>query len=478
MSTLVEIERYISIYGPFILATLGIIGNILSILIFLSPRYRRQSSHFYLLSLAISDLCFLIINLIEDTFRNHNELYGSRLNFLDRSSISMCILVQYARNLTRSLSSWIIVSFTIERLLVVFYPLKRGIICRRKIARFVVSILFLLSFVSHINVPFHYGIIPSSNPKKKNETICDIIPTYRSIYMRFAIATMISVYLVPMCVIGFVNMLICCKLWRKSLLMDKDDTNISSKDKHEIFSSQRLSYFARFLTCLHLSRRSSTSSTVTKQSLHGRTSSLSQYQSIGPWLNTDTNIAQVNGHLINDEHQNQPPPPRSPSTLSANSHQQTKKPSVTSIKAHIQSRTHRVTATLLLVSCSFLLLNTPYCLVWIANYLQDFGNATLISLKEITELFMLTNFCINFLLYCVSGKVFRNELGYILRCKWRELYDRNEIERAARRKSRPKIEIQLNEVKVKPRTSSFCQNNDQPNQRSSFSIYTKKFQHS
>lgn len=133
------------------------------------------------------------------------------------------------------------------------------------------------------------------------------------------------------------------------------------------------------------------------------------------------------------------------------------KHSVCSVKTYIQSRTHRVTATLLLVSCSFLLLNTPYCLIWIANYIQDFRNSQLKSIKEITELFMLTNFCINFLLYCVSGKVFRSELICLLRCRWKELYDRNEGERYnhhQQRKSRPRIEIQLHEARLKPRSIS------------------------
>lgn len=230
-STLVYIERYMSIYGPFILTTLGVIGNILSILIFLSPRYRRQSSHFYLLSLALSDLCFLIINLIEDTFRNHNDLYKSRINILDRSSTLVCIFVQYARNTTRLLSSWIVVSFTIERLLVVFYPLKRAIICRRKIARLVVFILFILSLLSNINVPFHYGIIHQLNNSNKEETICDILPKYRSIYMHFAISAMISIYLVPMFIIGLVNMLICLKLWRKNFLMKENESIRISNDR-------------------------------------------------------------------------------------------------------------------------------------------------------------------------------------------------------------------------------------------------------
>jgi len=230
VEALVLIEQYLSVYGQIILTFTGIIGNILSILIFLSPRYRRQSSHFYLLCLALSDLCFLIINFLQDTFRNHNHLYRSRINFLDRSSSFVCISVEYARNVTRFLSSWIVVSFTIERLLVVFHPLRRAFICRRKIARLVVLIVFVISLLSNLNVPFHYKItkLVDSN---QNDTICDILPQYQQIYIRFAIITMIFVYLLPMCIIGMVNMLICCKLWRKSSFMEKDEALKLSKDR-------------------------------------------------------------------------------------------------------------------------------------------------------------------------------------------------------------------------------------------------------
>jgi len=82
---------------------------------------------------------------------------------------------------------------------------------------------------------------------------------------------------------------------------------------------------------------------------------------------------------------------------------------------------------------------------------------------------MLTNFCINFLLYCVSGKVFRGELICLLRCQWRELYERYDGERA--RKSRPKIEIRLNETKLRPRSFSLYPNEKQ--RRLSVSSYTK-----
>jgi len=224
MPTLAFVEKYVSIYGSFVLTTLGIIGNIVLIFIYLSPKYRRQSLHFYLLSLALCDLCFIIIHLIEDTFRNHNSVYKSRINILDHSSPIICIFVEYARNTTHLLSSWIVVAFTIEHLLVVFYPLEGPIICRRKIARIVVFILFLISLLLNINIPFHYGISIESDDLE-NDTICDILPKYRSIYMRFAISTMITVFLLPMCIISIVNTLTCCRLWRKSLLTEKDENN-------------------------------------------------------------------------------------------------------------------------------------------------------------------------------------------------------------------------------------------------------------
>ena len=153
-------------------------------------------------------------------------------------------------------------------------------------------------------------------------------------------------------------------------------------------------------------------------------------------------------------HEDSPSPShsRSFSNPSLNSPPNTKQSSAY-VKSYIQSRTNRVTVTLLLVSCSFLLLNSPYCAVWLANYGQGFRNTTLKSVKEITELFMLTNFCINFLLYCLSGKIFRSELMCLLQCQWKELYNKHEVERMSKKKSRPTNRFPLKEsIKGKQQT--------------------------
>lgn len=66
-------------------------------------------------------------------------------------------------------------------------------------------------------------------------------------------------------------------------------------------------------------------------------------------------------------------------------YQMISKKSATSIRTSIQSRTHHVMATLLLVSSSFLRLKSPYCAIWIVERIQKFRNITWKSRKDIRE---------------------------------------------------------------------------------------------
>ncbi|CAF1615502.1 unnamed protein product, partial [Didymodactylos carnosus] len=143
------------------------------------------------------------------------------MDFLENSSTFVCIIVQYIRNISRLTSSWILVSFTIERLVVIYYPLHRKSICRRKTARYILLIIFIISIILNVNVPFHYGLLYPA-------AICDVLPKYRSIYMHFVIVTMISVYLIPMFIIGIGNMLIMHKITLRSMHKQLERNSIDS----------------------------------------------------------------------------------------------------------------------------------------------------------------------------------------------------------------------------------------------------------
>ncbi len=63
--------------------------------------------------------------------------------------------------------------------------------------------------------------------------------------------------------------------------------------RHRLFLSRTSSLFREFLSCIHFSARSSSSSIATKELQKGRASSISHYQSVGGLLNTETNQSQV-----------------------------------------------------------------------------------------------------------------------------------------------------------------------------------------
>ncbi len=56
----VDLSHRVFLYASFVLVLLGLIGNTLSVLVFTSREMRSVSSNFYLLMLAVSDSCYLL----------------------------------------------------------------------------------------------------------------------------------------------------------------------------------------------------------------------------------------------------------------------------------------------------------------------------------------------------------------------------------------------------------------------------------
>lgn len=52
----------------FLIILIGLVGNSLAICVFSKRRFRMNSSHIYLMGLAISDCLFLIVHLFEGIF--------------------------------------------------------------------------------------------------------------------------------------------------------------------------------------------------------------------------------------------------------------------------------------------------------------------------------------------------------------------------------------------------------------------------
>jgi len=122
-----EFHRIISILHVYVLPIIiliGIVGNTISFLVYVStPRLYRQSSSLYLAFLAAVDNISLIF-----IFAVWFGWIGIHIFHKD----GWCQTILYCTYVCSFLSAWTVVSFTVERWIVVFHPLKRHQLCTRR----------------------------------------------------------------------------------------------------------------------------------------------------------------------------------------------------------------------------------------------------------------------------------------------------------------------------------------------------------
>jgi len=140
-----EFHRIISILHVYVLPiiiVIGIVGNTISFLVYVStPRLYRQSSSLYLAFLAAVDNISLIFIF---------AVWFGWIGIHIFHKNGWCQTIQYCTYVCSFLSGWIVVSFTVERWIVVFHPLRRHQLCtrRRAIIAMVSLTLFSLVFYS------------------------------------------------------------------------------------------------------------------------------------------------------------------------------------------------------------------------------------------------------------------------------------------------------------------------------------------
>ena len=81
---------------------------------------------------------------------------------------------------------------------------------------------------------------------------------------------------------------------------------------------------------------------------------------------------------------------------------------------------NKVTSMLVLVSTFFVLLNTPHTIIWIVGLTYTFQNKyqylIFMGVKYLTMILFDLNYTINFFLYTIYGRTFRDELRNVFRC--------------------------------------------------------------
>ncbi|KAK2140317.1 hypothetical protein LSH36_1394g00005 [Paralvinella palmiformis] len=150
----VLLSHKIYLYSSLVFMALGLVGNLLSVLVFSSKDMRVVSSNVYLLVLAISDTLYLA-----SVFLSKNLTYIRCMFFRNtdidiyNQSTFFCKSLQYVQDFFSNYSTCVILAFTIERYVAVYRPIKFKDMYTVGRARVTCLVLFLV--IAVYIAPYH-----------------------------------------------------------------------------------------------------------------------------------------------------------------------------------------------------------------------------------------------------------------------------------------------------------------------------------
>ena len=347
------LSRVLSVLHIYVLPVIiliGIVGNTISFLVYIgTPRLCRQSSSMYLAFLAAVDNLFLVTVFV---------VWFGWVGVHVFMKNGWCQTILYCTYVCSFLSVWTVVSFTCERWIVVFHPLKRHSLCTRRRAIIVmtsltVSALTFYSFsIFTTSVMYGNGGMPVCTNSKKYQSALQVIR---------GIDTIITV-IVPSLAIIVMNMGIGIKTCRYANKKKTSQVPVDSVDDFSGFTS--------------VNRQSETR--------QGHTSAMS--------------LVPGGGRLVVNKQG-----PRSWRFLTRRRHTQL-----------------RITQALLIVSSVFVLLNIPSFAFHIHAFIISIRQEALDKVlqayiwQELIQFLYYINFASRFFIYTASSRNFRYALRRLL----------------------------------------------------------------
>lgn len=195
----IAILRIFNFWLLLVIIVVGFSGNIFSVVaIWTSPNLRRVSSNHYLVALALSDSVFVFGLLM--IWLNKLGLPSYHYNTV------ACKCVLFLLNSSGCLSAWYVMVLTAERFVVVYYPLYRRAICSVGRTRRAIALLVPWPLLFNVWVLFAGGLNPPAD-------ICDILPDYYQLSLILNGIDMAVSFVIPVLAIFAFNTAICCRLW-------------------------------------------------------------------------------------------------------------------------------------------------------------------------------------------------------------------------------------------------------------------------
>ena len=193
-------------YFTPIIFVVGIAGNTMSMAVFTSKSMRNLSASAYLFALSLTDMCTLVFYVLVEWFRRGDIDPSLKIAFLDYNGF--CQLQLWLAYISRFMSAWIIVIFTIERFTGVCYPLKRFKLGSKKI------ILLMLLIASLLVL---YKPILTEEKTILGQTACAPRDPNGTVSFILDVIFGLSITLVPFLIITVLNSLIVRELFLRNI---------------------------------------------------------------------------------------------------------------------------------------------------------------------------------------------------------------------------------------------------------------------
>ncbi|XP_052279193.1 thyrotropin-releasing hormone receptor-like isoform X2 [Dreissena polymorpha] len=209
--------------------TLGTIGNIFSFIVMLQREMRQTSTFFYLAVLAVADTIVLFVSAFKTWIRT-----ATGFEMLHVSDLS-CKTFMFLTYFSLHLSAWLIVAVTIERFIVVWFPLKATTICSTRRAK--LTTLAVAGSLAILNCHL-FWTAELVQDLKTGRTVCAMLQTNQFLYKEVMPWLHFTIYcLLPFILLMTFNALIILSLIRHRQMITSQMTR---NDKRSRYNHRKL----------------------------------------------------------------------------------------------------------------------------------------------------------------------------------------------------------------------------------------------
>ncbi|CAL1532843.1 unnamed protein product [Lymnaea stagnalis] len=245
-----------------VVATVGLLGNILNILVLFQPSM-RTSTNVYLLVLSLADSVFLLFNFIL-------SVLDCRKRDLGDSAYHFNPYGRFLSNYSGNVAVWITVVFTVERYIAVCHPIHGKVWCtvsRAKLASAAVTVLVMANTVPTV---FELEIVHTETGPRCRTTKFAKSYGYEIGYSWWYVTVFTFIPLVFLTIFNIVliRALFLASRKREQLALISTSRHPNGRDKKNSFQASSQYTIADNISSTHTSDRSSPSSvtmTLTKK---------------------------------------------------------------------------------------------------------------------------------------------------------------------------------------------------------------------